>query len=185
MAKTLFPSCVVRLRLWKVGVAMVMLWLPSGCGRVLQPVNPLAAERLLFSFERPTMLPMVSGTAPRALVAEHATDGKRSLRLKLSPGSETVIIDSGGFPMDWRGWRVLKVDVYRKGSPLTVNLRLTDAHQKRHWIWSKRIAPGVNTLEYDIPSLSGKIDLSAVTELMWYAEHPSGEIYLDAIRLSR
>ncbi|GIV20637.1 MAG: hypothetical protein KatS3mg023_2388 [Armatimonadota bacterium] len=185
MANMLFPLRVVHLRLWTVGVAIVIFWLPSGCGRVLQPIKPSAAERLLFSFERPTMLPMVGGTAPRALVTEHATDGKRSLRLNLSPGNETVIIDSGGFPLDWRGWRVLKVDVYREGAPLSLNLRITDVHQRRHWVWNKRITPGANTLEYDIPSLRGKMDLSAVTELMWYAEQPSGEISLDAIRLSK
>lgn len=87
--------------------------------------------------------------------------------------------------MNWRGWQTLKVDVYRKGSPLAVNLRITDAHNRRHWVWSKRIEPGPNTLEYNISSMEGKIDLSAVTELMWYAEQPSGQIYLDNIRLSR
>lgn len=131
------------------------------------------------------MLPMVSGTALRAIVAEHATHGKRSLRLAFSPGSETVIIDTGGFPMNWRGWQTLKVDVYRKGSSLAVNLRITDAHNRRYWVWSKRIEPGPNTLEYNISSMEGKIDLSAVTELMWYADQPSGQIYLDNIRLSR
>lgn len=131
------------------------------------------------------MLPMVSGTAPRVIVAEYATHGKHTLRLVFSPGSETVIIDTGGFPMNWRGWQTLKVDVYRKGSPLAVNLRITDAHNRRYWVWSKRIEPGPNTLEYNISSMEGKIDLSAVIELMWYAEQPSGQIYMDNIRLSR
>lgn len=131
------------------------------------------------------MLPMVGGTASCAIVSEHATHGTHSLRLRLAPRRETIILDTGGFPMDWRGWRMLKVDVYRKGSPLTVNLRLTDAYSKRHWIWSEQIKPGDNTLKYDISSMKGRVDLSAITELMWYAENPSGEIYLDAVRLNR
>jgi len=140
---------------------------------------------LLFSFERRTMLPMAGGTAARRLAEEHATHGKRSLRLQLSPGHETVILDMGGFPMDWRGWRVLRVDVFRSGEPLVVHLRVSDAQGRRHWVWTRRVQPGANTLEYDLSTMQGKIDLSAVAELMWYAEKPSGEVYLDAIRLAR
>ncbi|MDW8103953.1 MAG: hypothetical protein RMK92_02975 [Armatimonadota bacterium] len=174
-----------RWRYGATGAATVALALMASCHilRVESPPSP--SERLLFSFERRTMLPMLGGTAARILTAEHATHGKHSLRLRLSPGHETVILDTGGFPMDWRGWKVLRVDVYRQGEPLVVNLRVSDAHGKRHWVWSQRLRPGANTLEYDLPSMSDKIDLSAVAELMWYAENPSGEVYLDAIRLGR
>ncbi|MDW8322110.1 MAG: hypothetical protein RMM08_12195 [Armatimonadota bacterium] len=181
-----FPQASSCLRYWTAGLVAAALALLTACGGGGQHAPALPAnERLLFSFERKTMLPMYAGTASRAIASEHATNGQHSLRLKFSPGRETIILDTGGFPMDWRGWRALKMDVYRKGAPLLVNLRITDAQGKRHWIWSKQINPGANTLSYDVPSLSGRIDLSAVTELMWYAEQPSGEIYIDAIRLSR
>ncbi|MEJ5250815.1 MAG: hypothetical protein HPY54_08475 [Chthonomonadetes bacterium] len=167
-----------------IGLLLAVGWL-VGCGRERHAVKPPPSERLLFSFERRTMLPLYEGTASRAIVSEHATHGKHALRLKLSPKRETIILPMGGFPSDWRGWRTLKVDVYRDGGPLTVNLRISDAHGKRHWIWSTRISPGANTLAYDIPSLQGRVDLSAVAELMWYAEQPEGVIYLDNVRLSR
>lgn len=87
--------------------------------------------------------------------------------------------------MDWRRWQTLKADIFRDGPPIDLHLRLTDAHQKRHWVWQKRVSPGANTVEYDIPSLHDKIDLSSVTEMMWVAEQPSGTIYLDNVRLHR
>ncbi len=167
-----------------IGLLLTAGWL-VGCGRERQAMKPPSSERLLFSFERSTMLPLYGGTAPRAIVSEHATQGKHALRLTLSPRRETVILPMGGFPSDWRGWRTLKVDVYRDGAPLTVNLRISDVHGKRHWIWSTRISSGANTLAYDIPSLQGRIDLSSVAELMWYAEQPEGVLYLDNVRLSR
>lgn len=167
-----------------VGLLLVVGWL-VGCGREHRGEKPSPAERLLFSFERSTMLPLYGGTAPRAIVSEHATQGKHALRLTLSPKRETVILPMGGFPSDWRGWRTLKADVYRDGAPLTVNLRISDVHGKRHWIWSTRISSGANTLAYDIPSLQGRIDLSSVADLMWYAEQPEGVLYLDNVRLSR
>lgn len=87
--------------------------------------------------------------------------------------------------MDRRGWRALKADMYRQGAPLTLNLRISDAHGRRYWIWSIPLASGTNTLAVDISSLQGHIDLSAVTKLMWYAERPTGVVYLDNVRLSR
>jgi hypothetical protein len=87
--------------------------------------------------------------------------------------------------MDWRGWQWLRVDMYREGPPTALNLRLSDAHGKRMWIWNIRVSPGANTLQHDLASLREQIDLSAISELMWYAEQPSGTIYMDAVRLSR
>jgi len=185
MWKALQSPHLIRMGVQAIGISAATLWLLSACSSGHHRASLPSGERLLFSFERRTMLPMVGGTAPRSIVAEHATEGKHSLRLKLSPRHETVILDTGGFPMDWRGWRTLKLDVFRKGSPIAVNLRLTDMHQKRCWIWNTWIKPGANTLQYDLSSIKGQIDLSAITELMWYAEQPSGEIYMDAIRLSR
>jgi hypothetical protein len=159
--------------------------LVGGCRHVPHSAAPTAGERMLFSFERRTMMPMYSGSAPRAIVPQHATHGKHALRLKLSPGRETIILDTGGFPMDWRGWQRLKVDIYREGAPIKMNLRVSDRHGKRHWVWGVPLSTGASTLTYEISPLSEKIDLSVVSELMWYAEDPSGEIYLDAVRLSR
>lgn len=173
-------------RFYMAVLGAVAFALLSACSRQVQPASTLhPAERLLFSFERRTMLPMVGGTASRTIVAEHATHGRHALRLKLSPRRETVILDTGGFPMDWRAWRKLKVDAYRKGLPIAVNLRVTDAHNRRYWVWNTPVPAGASTIEYDLAAMEGKIDLSAVTELMWYAEQPSGEVYLDAVRLGR
>jgi hypothetical protein len=179
-----FPH-LVRTCVQTISISAATVCLLYACSSGHHTANLPSEEHLLFSFERRTMLPMVGGTAPRSIAAEHATEGKHSLRLKLSPRHETVILDTAGFPMDWRGWRTLKLDVFRKGSPIAVNLRLTDVHQKRCWIWNRRIQTGANTLQYDLSSIKRQIDLSAITELMWYAEQPSGEIYMDAIRLSR
>lgn len=167
-----------------VGLVLAMCAL-AGCGRAPQAVRPSPPERLLFSFERPTMLPIYGGTASRTLVAEHATHGRRSLCVRFSAKNETVTLDTGSFPMDWRGWHTLKADIYRDGAPLRLNLRISDAQGRHHWIWGIHLAPGANTLAVDISSLQGHIDLSAVTELMWYAEQPTGAVYLDNIRLSR
>ena len=131
------------------------------------------------------MLPMVGGSAPRTLVVKHATHGNHCLRVAFSSGRDAVILDTGAFPMDWRGWQTLKVDVYREGAPTTLHLRITDSHSRRGWVWNMRILTGANTLEYHIPSLEDKVDLSAITEVMWCAEQPSGQVYLDNIRLSR
>jgi len=163
----------------------LILWVVPGCSKRNPAPNVSPSERVLFSFERPTMLPMVGGTARRAIVAEHATHGKRCLRLSIAPKTETVILDSTAFPMDWRGWTSLKVDMYRDAAPIRLNLRLTDKQNRRHWVWSTRVEPGANTLEYDLSQLRDKIDLSAVTELMWYAEEASGRLYMDHIRLSK
>lgn len=130
------------------------------------------------------MLPMLSGTAERHLVSRHATHGNRALRLRLASGRETLILDSSGFPMNWSDWQVLRVDVYRPQTPILLHLRVSDAQGRRRWIWSKRVEPGATTLEYSLGDLGAEIDLKAVTEIMWYAESPSGELYLDAIRLA-
>ncbi len=163
-----------------LGTATLLL---SRCMRTESALRP--DERLLFSFERPTMLPMVGGTARRELSTQHATHGHRSLRLSLSRGHETVILDFGAFPMDWRGWRSLKVDVHREGAPVSLNFRLSDSHGRRHWQWSLYVQPGANTLTIDLSAFKDAIDLSSVAELMWYAEQPSGTIWMDYIRLSR
>jgi hypothetical protein len=170
---------------WYAVLATLSAWSLCGCGKEQVATRSVSTERVLYSFERQIYSPLYGGTASRAIVAQHATHGQHALRLRFSPGRETIILDTGGFPMDWREWQWLRVDMYREGPPTALNLRLSDAHGKRMWIWNIRVSLGANTLQHDLASLREQIDLSAISELMWYAEQPSGTLYMDAVRLSR
>lgn len=158
------------------GIALV------GCTVGRRDVSP-PAERLLFSFEK--SLPLYAGTANPRVVAKHATEGKHSLHAQLRPGKEAIIISSGGFPMDWRDYQRLCIDVFREGAPLTVHLRVTDLHSNRLWVWSAKVPSGSGMLQYDLEPMAQKIDLSVVCELLLVAEQPTGALYLDNVRVCR
>jgi len=153
-------------------------------------VAGLAAGRggqtgLVLSFERGEEESLVGGAAARRFVHQHATNGTRALRVDLSEPAPILTLHAQRQPFDFSGWEKLKLDVYRDGPPLTVNLRVRDDAGRTYTAWYYLIQPGFQVVEYSILGMSSALDVSRVNSLEFFASERSGVLYVDNVRLSK
>lgn len=141
-------------------------------------------RHLLFSFETPDELQYFNG-APREIVGEHSSEGKKALKIELSEEHPYFVVNFKEKPLDCNGWEKLKLDIYREGEPITLNLRVFDNAGNRYNFWYYLLRPGFNVVEYSVWGMSSALDISQLKELTFYSEQPSGILYIDNLRLIR
>jgi hypothetical protein len=150
-----------------------------------QAVVPGPATRLLTSFEDKN--PFSGGT----VVADHATDGTKALRLDKGYAAWDG-------PQNWSGYDYLKADLYSDSeSPVSLHSEMRDRNTKDYWTrvnYETLLPPGKSTLVLPLAQLyvgeksrpGRKLLLNAITQLVvGIDEKASAPIYIDNIRLER
>ena len=156
------------------------------CGAALgaKKVEAGPPVKLITSFEEDS--PFTGGS----VVAEHATQGKKALR-----------IDRGFVSMDveqnWSGYDYLKVDVYTDAKePVELNVEIRDRQTTDYWSrvnYSTVVPPGASTLIIPTDLYVGEksrpgraLMREAVTRLVFVlGDRPHAPVFLDNLRLER
>src|SRR6185312_4572148 len=124
------------------------------------------------------------------VVAEHATEGKQSLRIDRG----FVSLDSA---QSWSGFDYLKADVYTDSKvPLPLDVEVRDRQTRDYWTrvnYSTVVPPGSSTLIIPTALYVGEksrpgrpLLLDAITRLVFaIGEKPQAPLYIDNIRLKR
>jgi len=147
-------------------------------GRTGEPIKRIT------SFEEEN--PFGGGT----VVAEHATDGTKALRIDRS----YVSMDA---PQDWTGYDYLKADVHTEAEkPLEVYIEVRDIATQDYWTrvnYTTVVPPGSSTLIIPTALYVGEksrpgrpLILSGITRLVFaIGDHPEAPLFIDNIRLER
>lgn len=158
------------------------------CGAALDAKNAVAAGpamKIITSFEDKN--PFEGGT----VVAEHATEGKKGLR-----------VDKGYIalvrPQDWTGFDYLKVDLYTDAKdPVPIMAEIHDAGTKGYWDrvnYGTVVPPGKSTLILPVKQLymgeksrpGRMLTLASVTKLVFGVdEKAKAPVFFDNLRLER
>jgi hypothetical protein len=144
-----------------------------------------AKVKLITSFEAGN--PASGGT----IVDEHATSGRRSLRIDRS----YVSLDQ---PQVWQGYDFLKIDVFTPAQrPLDLDVEIRDAQTRDYWTrvnYSTVVPPGKSTLVLPVKQLyvgeksrpGRMLNLRAITRLVFgIGDRPISPLFLDNLRLER
>ena len=173
------PQCGYRNQpAWKACFA-------CGAGLDLPAAAQGPAVKPLTSFEDKS--PFSAGQ----LVEQHATDGKKSLRLDKSYTTWLA-------PQDWSGYDYLKADLYTDAArPLDLYVEIRDQATRDYWTrvtYNTVVPPGRSTLVLPLDQLyvgeksrpGRKLMLSGVTHLVFsVGDQPPAPLYLDNLRLER
>jgi hypothetical protein len=142
------------------------------------------AVKLITSFEDRN--PFEGGT----VVTEHATSGKKALRI-----DKGYAVQHG--PQDWTGYDSLKADVFtRAKAPLELYVEVHDKHTDGYWTrvnYTTVVPPGKSVLVIPTALYVGEkarpgraLDQRAITRLVFsIGEQPLAPLYLDNLRLER
>jgi len=152
-----------------------------------------AGTRLLFDFETDDDVSAwkvedaVSQCVELSVSDEHATSGRRSLKMVLKPhewpGMHTLKI-----PADWSGNQDLKFDVFAdQASELSVRIDDTNSsgYSTRFNSEANSVGKGQNTVAIPLSSVAENIDLKKVKSMYIYSTGVEGTLvfYIDNIRL--
>ena len=149
--------------------------------RAERPSGP--AVKLITSFERDN--PFEGGV----VVAAHATDGAKALRIDRGYGAMLA-------PQNWAGYDYLKADTYVEGTrPLPVTVEIRDTGTEDYWTrvnYNTVAPPGASTLILPLRQLyvgeKGRpgryLNLSGITRLV-FGVGDAGPLFLDNLRLER
>ena len=143
------------------------------------------AERLLTSFEESN--PFTGG----AVVEEHATDGRKALRID----KHYVAMRQ---PQDWSGYDLFKMDLYTDApEPLPLILEFWDRNTTGYWSrvnYNAVAPPGQSTLTVPLQELAvgernrpgRNLMLSAITRVVVaLGDTPAAPLFIDNLRLVR
>ena len=124
-------------------------------------------------------------------VEEHATDGRKALKLE----SKAAVTDA---KMDWSGYDYLKADCFTESAePLKLYVEIRDNQTKDYWTrvnYETVVLPGKSTLVLPVKQLyvgeksrpGHPLILNGVTRLVFsIGEKPAAPLFLDNIRLER
>jgi hypothetical protein len=156
------------------------------CGAALKAKKASAGPdvKLITSFEESN--PFSGGK----VVAEHATNGKKSLRIDRG----YVSMDAA---QDWSGYDYLKVDVYTDAKkPLELYVEVRDKQTRDYWTrvnYTTVIPPGASTLIIPTALYVGEkarpgraLMLEAITRLVFsVGDKPEAPLFIDNVRLER
>jgi hypothetical protein len=158
------------------------------CGTRLAAVKTVArgpAVKLITSFEEKS--PFSGGE----VVAEHATDGQKALRIDKSYVSMTQ-------PQDWTGYDFLKADMYTDSKdPMELGVEIRDLNTRDYWTrvnYTTVIPPGESTLVIPIKQLyvgeksrpGRMLDLAGIRHFVFIlGDKPGAPLYVDNLRLER
>jgi hypothetical protein len=162
------------------------------CGTALDEKKPAfagAPVKLITSFEdgSPFTMGDASGAAP--IVEEHATDGKKALRLDRSYMNMEA-------KQDWAGYDWLKADLYTDApDPTELTVEIRDVGTTDYWSrvnYTTVMPPGKSTLMVPIKQLykgeksrpSGPLDASNITRLVFaIGDKPQAPLFVDNVRV--
>jgi hypothetical protein len=131
-----------------------------------------------------------------SISGEHATHGRKSLKLELFPSSWPGVTPKLSVH-DWRGFKAFGFDVYNPGeSEIKINVRIDDrddfpdyGNRYNHSFFLK---PGLTRVEIPVEALitSGTqriLDLKRIYSVAIFLGHPKQKyiLYLDAVRLMK
>jgi hypothetical protein len=158
------------------------------CGSALDTAGAVAlgpSVKLITSFEDRN--PFSGG----AVVANHATAGRKALRIDRS----YVSLEGS---QDWRGYDYLKVDLYTDAAkPIDLGVEMRDVATRDYWTrvnFNTVVPPGRSTLTIPLKQLyvgeksrpGRMLDLSAVTRLVFIiSDQPPAPIFIDNLRVER
>lgn len=142
---------------------------------------------LVASFEaRAEMTRWSVGAGAQAdLVHEHVTHGRSALRLRFPNGRGVLRLNG---PLNWKGWELLKIDLYNPGDPFTMTFRADDQKGGTISSWYHLIRTGKSTIDVHVRGLAEGIDTSRIA---WChirvdpVRPKSCEVYMDNWRLTR
>ncbi len=146
-------------------------------------------ERILWDFENPGQLSesLLKEKIKVGLSSEHATSGKRSVRLDWPKGGGPSFRYEGQLE-DFSSWRYLKLDAFNPGKkPVTILIKFKSSdHQKKTTLGFEVPPEEEKIISIRLDALARKIDLSDVMYFnifVWKPVEP-GTIFIDNIRLS-
>ncbi len=158
------------------------------CGASLVEKAPEVSgppEKKITSFENGN--PFNAG----AVVAAHATDGSRSLRI-----DNAMVVMSAA--QNWAGYDFLKIDTYTDAKvPIPITVQIQDTGTKDYWTrvnYNAVVPPGKGTLILTLNQLhvgeksrpGRKLILDGITRLVLYANAATpGALFIDNLRLDR
>ena len=153
-----------------------------------QPPNQPPA-RLLASFE--TGIAPFAGSGPGAaeLSEEHATEGKRSLKL----GGGYAVWDGA---QDWSGYDFFKADAFNSGAkPIQIYIEIQDTATTGYWTrvnYQTVLPPGASTLVLPTDLYVGEksrpgraMDKAHIKRFVFSIEGKPSPVYIDNLRLER
>ncbi len=167
------------------------------CGWVMGEKKPAAAAftgpviKPITSFEGDNPFNQGDGSDKATIVEEHATDGKKAMKL-----AQDWAVTKGTF--NWAGYDYLKFDAYTDAKDaLTLGIEFSDTATFGYWDrvnYSTIVPPGPSTIIIPLKQLfkgersrpGGPLNLSEIVKwgLVFYAK-PSAPLYVDNIRLER
>jgi len=128
---------------------------------------------------------------PGTVVEEHATDGRKALRIDRS----YVSMDG---PQDWVGYDYLKADVYTDAKePVQLYVEVRDTATRDYWTrvnYTTVVPPGASTVVVPVKGMyvgeksrpGRKVILSGITRLVFsIGDAPPAPLYIDHVRLER
>lgn len=158
------------------------------CGTPLEAKKAVAAGppvKAITSFEAKN--PFDGGT----IVEEHATDGKKALRIDRS----YVCMDAA---QDWSGYDFLKADLYTDSpDPVSLYVEVRDSGTTDYWTrvnYSTIVPPGASTLIIPTRAMyvgeksrpGRRLILNAITRFVFsIGDKPAAPLYVDHVRLER
>lgn len=180
------PECSARnMAAWKNCYA---------CGTSLETKKIVAegpAVKLITSFEANNPFEMGDDKAAASTVNEHATDGKKAMRIDRSYASMPA-------KQDWKGYDYLKADVYTDAKdPLNLTIEIRDAGTTDYYTrvnYTTIVPPGASTLIIPIKQLyvgeksrpGRMLDAGNVTRLVFAIDDkPQAPLFMDNIRVER
>lgn len=160
------------------------------CGEELKAAGPGPAGppvKLLASFEDGTVKPFTP--AATAAVAEHATDGKYSMRLDKDWAAWDGL-------QDWTGYDFLKADVFNSAdTPADLYVEVRDQSTRDYWTrvnYTTTAPPGPSTIIMPTAIYVGEksrpgrpLDVAHVVRLVFAISDAKAPCFFDNIRLER
>jgi len=143
-------------------------------------------EKVLESFEGADSLRGWQSSGEISLVAEHATEGAKALRVTLEKMGSSVGVSGLGW--DLTGYDKLKLDITNQGPPVIITLRVKDRAGATYQSWYYLVKTGYNRVEYIIDGFASALDISQFDSLDIRIDQQtpkSATFFIDNIRLSR
>jgi hypothetical protein len=143
-------------------------------------------EKLLQSFEAATVPPGWEASAGISVVAEHATEGTRALKVVLE--KEGANVGATGLKWNLAGYDKVKFDITNDGAPVVVTLQVKDRAGATYQSWYYLVKPGYNRVEYIIDGLASAVDITQVESINLRIDQETAQpatFCIDNIRATR
>ena len=156
-------------------------------------VEAKPGEMMVFDFESDAHVKCwgveeeIGDRAVLSVSTDHATQGKRSLKMVLKP-HEWPGINTTKLPRDWSAFKELKFDVIAEKDG-GINVRIDDddstSYETRYQLGTTDVFKGKNTVTILTIDLGGRIDLKRIKAMFIFSGDVQEDLtlYLDNVRL--